>query len=100
MERLCLLLRDALTHAARLMHDLLLHDPALLLDERGRHVAAGSRSLSFVDDLLGEHRLGAILRALLELGVHVGAERDERVEADVLRELVVERREHALLEVA
>ena len=72
---------------------------ALLLDERGRHVAR-VLAVELVDDLLGEDGLGAILRVLLELGVDVGAERDERVEADVLRELVVERREHALLEVA
>ena len=86
--------------AARVLQDLHLHHAALLLDERGRDL---DRVLlvELLDDLLGDRGVRLILEHLLELRVHVGPELDERLEvADVLGELVVERRQDALLDVA
>ena len=94
-----LLAADALPGAPRVLQDLHLHHAALLLDERRRHVER-VLLVELLDDLLGEGRLGAVFEHLLEARVDVGAELDQRLEAaHVLGELVVERRQHALLQV-
>ena len=88
---------ELLAHAARVLGELHLHHPALLLDERGRYLDRIALA-QLVDDLLGQHGVGAIFQGLLQARVHVGPELDQRLEAaDVLGELVVESREDTLL---